>query len=73
MRMWKKVLAAGVSAVMIFPAATGAAVHNGEVHAIKQASEQVPITAAASEKNKEAYKKLKEMNELIDTDTLVIK
>ncbi|MFL0362179.1 S8 family serine peptidase [Bacillus sp. PK3_68] len=73
MKTWKKVLALGLSAVMVFPAAAGASVHNQEVKVFQQVSEQTPVTAAASEKNKEAYKALKEMNELVDTNTLVIK
>ncbi|OCA88961.1 S8 family peptidase [Pseudobacillus wudalianchiensis] len=73
MNTWKKVLALGLSAVMVFPTATGAAVHNDELKVFKQASEQTAVTEAASVKNKEAYKAIKEMNELVDTNTLVIK
>ncbi|KAB7706627.1 S8 family serine peptidase [Bacillus aerolatus] len=73
MKSWKKALAIGLSAVMIFPTATGAGVHNEEVKIFKQAAEQAPVTAAANVKNIEAYKAAKEINELVDSNTLVIK
>ncbi|MFK2826376.1 S8 family peptidase [Bacillus sp. B190/17] len=73
MGSWRKALAIALSAVMIFPTATGAAVHNEEVKIFKQAAQGVPVTAAAKEKRQETYKAMKEINELVDTTTLVIK
>ncbi|WP_338751724.1 S8 family serine peptidase [Bacillus sp. FJAT-52991] len=75
---WKRTLALGISAVMVFPAGAVASSSNTSIHAedvkrFQQAAKSSSITATEAEKKLEMYKANKEMDEFLNANTFVIK
>ncbi|WP_157843142.1 S8 family peptidase [Bacillus sp. FJAT-42315] len=75
---WKRALALGISAVMVFPAgamasSSSTSIHAEDVKQFQQAAKSASLPGNEAKKKVEMYKANKEMEEFINSNTFVIK
>ncbi|MGM7634604.1 S8 family peptidase [Bacillus sp. Hm123] len=75
---WKRALALGISAVMVFPAgamasSSSTSIHAEDVNKFQQAAKSASLPGNEAKKQVEMYKANKEMEEFLNANTFVIK